>query len=125
MVVHDFYVNGFPVLPDETDSVAVIDPDAVLACAIFPKSLELKARALQVVQRRRGVQDGELPIGYFGDGFEFPGPDAVEDLLGLGVFEAHDHASIVYCLPINSKVDVSALARELEPFLAKHVPGQN
>lgn len=70
-------------MPHEADPVAAVDPDTVLAGAIFPKSLKLKARALEVMQRRRGVQDGELPIGYFGDCLELPGSDAVEDFLSL------------------------------------------
>ena len=43
MVVHDFYVTSLPVLPHDTDSVTVVDPDAVLPGAIFRCKLRYRA----------------------------------------------------------------------------------
>jgi hypothetical protein len=46
MVVHDFDVDSFSVVPFEADPITVVDPDTVLADAFLPKSLKLKAGAL-------------------------------------------------------------------------------
>lgn len=81
MLVHDLDINSLAVLPYEADPETVVDPDTVLPGAVIPKRLQLQTGALQIVQRRRGMQDGELPIRHFRDGSEPPGPDTVEDLL--------------------------------------------
>jgi hypothetical protein len=39
MVVYDFDIDSFPVVPHEADPVAVIDTDTVLSGAIVTKSL--------------------------------------------------------------------------------------
>jgi len=103
MVVNNFNIDRFPVMPNKADPVPVIDADTVLACTFFPKGFELKSRALQVMERRRRVQNGELPIGHLGDGVELSGSDTVEYLLALRILEARDHACIVYRLTINRK----------------------
>ena len=75
MVVNNFNIDRFPVMPNKADPVPVIDADTVLACTFFPKGFELKSRALQVMERRRRVQNGELPIGHLGDGVDLSGSD--------------------------------------------------
>src|SRR5689334_13174652 len=71
VIIHDFNIDRLPVAPHEADPVAVIDADTVLTCAILPQRLKLKAGTPQIVQRRRGVQDCELPIRYVRHGCEF------------------------------------------------------
>jgi hypothetical protein len=78
MIIHNLDVHGFSILPGEANPVAVVDPDTVLPGAVITKSLKLKAGALQVMQSRGGVQDGELPIDHFGDGSKLPGSNTVE-----------------------------------------------
>jgi len=46
MVVDNFKVASFPAIPNEADPVPVIDPDTVLAGAVFSQGLELKSGAL-------------------------------------------------------------------------------
>ena len=71
MVVHDFNPGGRAVLPHEADPIPLVNPDAVLAGSV----------ALE---------------GGFGNRFKFPGPEAVENLLRLDVFEAAYQVCIVY-----------------------------
>lgn len=105
MVVNNFDVDSFSVMPKEADPVPVIDSNAVLAGAAFPKGFELKSGTLQVMESSRRVQDGEFPIRYFSHGIELPGSDTVENLLGLRVLEARYHFCIVYRITINGKAD--------------------
>jgi hypothetical protein len=46
MVVHDFHFESFSVVPFEADPITVVNPDTVLAGALLPRSLKLKAGAL-------------------------------------------------------------------------------
>ena len=103
MVVHDFNIDGFAVLPEEADPVPVVDSDAVLTGTVIHERLQLHARALEIEERASRVQEGQLAIGAFGNRPKLPGPEAVENLLRLGVFEAADHMAIVYRYAINIK----------------------
>jgi len=51
MVIHDLDVGGFAALPDETDPILVIDPDAVLASPVALERLQMQAGAFEVLER--------------------------------------------------------------------------
>jgi hypothetical protein len=43
MVVHNFNLDGFSILPNEADPVTVVDPDTVLAGTVFPEALRVES----------------------------------------------------------------------------------
>jgi hypothetical protein len=49
--IHNLDVGGFAVLPDETNPLPVIDPDAVLASAGTLESLQVQAGTFEIVER--------------------------------------------------------------------------
>ena len=60
MVIHDFDVHGFPVLPHKADSKTIVYPDAMLPGTVRFQSFQLQAGSLEVMKRSGGVQDGQL-----------------------------------------------------------------
>lgn len=51
MVVDNFNVDRLADLPHEADPILIVDPDAVLAGTIAFESLQLEARAFEVLER--------------------------------------------------------------------------
>ena len=57
MVVDDFDLVALPFVPDEADAPLVVDPDAVLACALRSQSLQaICRRYAQVVEALGAVR---------------------------------------------------------------------
>ena len=44
MIVHDLHIVGVRVVPDETDAVLIVDPNAVLAAPVARERLDPVAR---------------------------------------------------------------------------------
>ena len=64
----------------------------MLSCPVVFERLQVQARAFQVMQCPGGVQDGQLPVCSLGNRFKPLRPEAIENPLGFGIFEAADHA---------------------------------
>jgi len=68
VVVDHFNVMGVAVSPHETDSILIVDPDAMLALPISTKGLEVVARkGTEVAESLGCVQLKQLPLCDPGD----------------------------------------------------------
>jgi hypothetical protein len=94
MVVHHVYLLRLAVLPDETDPILVVDPDAVLPLSISGKSLEtIAGKCPEVVQALGGVQLGQLPLRDLGNGPKPSRRVPLEQGLGVTAPERADHGT--------------------------------
>lgn len=65
MIVHDFNVMCLAVAPHETDPPLVVDPDAMLSCAItFERFKAIAGWNAQILQSRGGMKVVEPPPGH-------------------------------------------------------------
>ena len=63
-MIDDFDRVALPLLPDEADAPLVVDPDAVLACALPPQRFQpICRRNAQVIEAVRSVEHPQLPSG--------------------------------------------------------------
>ena len=97
MIVDDLDVECVAVIPAEADPPLIIDPDAMLTLPISREFFEaIPRRHFEVAQRVSRVQHEELLQGRSVDIlWELSRALAVEDLLGLWVFEAPNHVAII------------------------------
>jgi hypothetical protein len=96
MVIDDLHATGVSILPNETQTVAVVNPDAVLPSAVVSQGLQEISWSAEVVETSRRMKLEQFANRCLLDGLQLPGPDAVEDLLRVGVTERADHVLIVY-----------------------------
>ena len=83
MVIDDFHIVRIAVLPTETDTPLIVDPDAVLAVPIAGEVLQpITGQPRQVTQGGGAVELIELPYGGPGNGLKAPAEPPLEDLLG-------------------------------------------
>jgi len=100
MIVGDFNVVSVVLSPSETDSVPVVDADAVLSQTISTQLFQtVSRRDFQVVQFQRGVQHGQLSPGRACGKSAF-GFAAFPDFRRAPVGESLDH-----CLSIMERVN--------------------
>jgi len=93
VVVCDFDLVGMAVLPNETDPVLLIDPDAVLSCSVPLQSLQVIAgghlqfryvpNAVDLVELSARNRPKRLRTASSRD----PRGDAVKNVLGTGASE--------------------------------------
>jgi hypothetical protein len=94
VVVHDLDLVRIAAVPPEADPPLIIDPDAVLACAITAQPFQAIPRwHAKIVQPRRGIQHPELSQGHFLHPRSEPANrPTVEQPIGFPVSEALDHS---------------------------------
>jgi hypothetical protein len=64
MVINNFNVMGFVILPDKTDTPLVVNPDTHLVLTVtFEGFQTVTGRVFQVICGLRGVQLAQLPQG--------------------------------------------------------------
>jgi len=95
VIVHDLDPRGISPAPPEADPPLVVDPDAVLTCAITSQALETIPRWYpQIVDVHSRVQHSELPqsdLLHFGaEPFR---RSTIEQPLGVSITEALDHVA--------------------------------
>ncbi len=79
VLVHDFHVFGTPVRPDETNSVLVVDPNAVLTISVAPQSLQAIAwRHPKILQPLYRFQDLQLAPRCTFDALKAPNETIIE-----------------------------------------------
>jgi hypothetical protein len=105
VIVNDLHFVGIALPPFETDAPSLIDANAPLSLPVATQSLQpIPWRYLQVVEGIRCVDLHELPQGHAMQGCRHnPAPLAPEQLLGLVVLEAPDHADSITEYVINVK----------------------
>jgi len=93
VVVHDLDVVRIAAVPSEADPPLVVDPDAVLACAIAAQPFQaVSRRHAKIVQPRRGIQHPELSQSHLLNPCSEPANrPTVEEPLGFPISEALDH----------------------------------
>jgi len=93
VVVHDLDLVRIAAMPPEADPPLVVDPDAVLACAITAQPFQaVSGRHAKIVQSRRGIQHPELSQGHLLHPRSEPANrPPLEEPLGFPVPEALDH----------------------------------
>jgi hypothetical protein len=93
VVVHDLNVVRIAAVPPEADPPLIVDPDAVLTCAITAQPFQaVPRRHAKIVQPRRSIKHPELPQGHLLHPRSEPANrPTVEELLGFPVSEALDH----------------------------------
>lgn len=96
MIVGYLNLVRISILPNETDPVAVVDPDAVLSGAVAFQGLKRVSRGAEIPQALRSVKLEELAHCNLRDRLHLPGSDSVEDVFGVAIAEGADHTSIVY-----------------------------
>lgn len=97
MVIGDFNCVSVATLPHETDAPLLVNPDAVLPCAVAREFLEMvRRRHTKVVQVACSVESVEAHLGAALnlDG-NFAGMPTVKNFLAFVVGKAFDHASIL------------------------------
>jgi hypothetical protein len=93
------------VRPLKADARQLIDPDAILAGTLSPKSFEPVARqGPQRVKRQRGVQDGKPPFGLLLESLEHPDKVTLIKPLGLFVPVSGDHLAEDHSLPMQTHI---------------------
>ena len=96
VIVDDLYVVRICTVPSKTDSVLIVDADAVLSGAIALELFEpVRRRSRQVDQAARFRKHPELSQSDPGDGLEPPGRLPVPDRFRLRVLEALEHSSSI------------------------------
>jgi hypothetical protein len=64
MIINNFNVMGFVILPDKTDTPLVVNPDTHLALAVaFEGFQTITGRVFQVIHGLRGIKLAQLPQG--------------------------------------------------------------
>ena len=71
MVVHQIHLVNIAVLPNETDSVSIIDPNAVLPGTVVPQRLQRVAPRTKIVKAPGGVKLKQLPDATFSTDWNF------------------------------------------------------
>jgi hypothetical protein len=105
MIIDNFNVGCIPVRPNETDAVPVVDPDGVLAFAVFRERFERCASACKIRERSGVIEQHQTPesdalnIAELAAGF-FP-----EDVLGFFAAEGVDHKAMISRVSYNVKRD--------------------
>jgi hypothetical protein len=92
-MLHDLDPVGVPAAPPETYPPLVVDPDAVLTCAIIAKPLETVPRWYpQILEVHRRVQHPQLPKSDLLHVAAEPlRRSTIEQPLGVAIMKALDH----------------------------------
>jgi len=85
-----------PILPNEAQSVAIIDPNAVLPGAVVFQWLQRVSRRTKIVETPGSVKLEQFASRNLLDGLELLGSDPKKDLFGFGISKRTDHTFIVY-----------------------------
>lgn len=100
MVVHDLDLLRFAVLPDETDSILIVDTDAVLPPSITGQSLKvIPWKRAQVVESLGCVKLRELALCDPGDAPKPARRVSLKERLGVAVPEGPDHLLRILRMP--------------------------
>jgi hypothetical protein len=92
MVVNDLHLMRSILLPEETDPVTFVDPDAVLPEPVPVQPLEAVSRNIrQLFQAGGGVQGEQFPARDALDVDELGAPLIEEQALGFPAPEGADH----------------------------------
>jgi hypothetical protein len=61
MTVHDLYVEGVSVMPDEADAILIVDPNAVLSRPLPAKRFQMISRRdPQVIEGQERIQNRQF-----------------------------------------------------------------
>ena len=95
MVIDDLRVVGIALVPSKTDAPLIVDPNAVLACAVASQPLQAVARRdAEIGQPHRRIQHAELPQRHsLNSRPELPDRLSLEEPVGVLVPKALDHAA--------------------------------
>jgi hypothetical protein len=70
MIIDDFDVQRFAIVPDEADPVLIVGTDAVLSLAVAAQRFERVAGGAQIGQSDRVMQLRQSPVGRFLDSLQ-------------------------------------------------------
>jgi hypothetical protein len=97
VVVNDFDFMGSILLPVKTDSILLVDPDAVLPCPASGHRLQLISRRLfQVVEVNCHRNHVQLAKRHACDAIPAAIFAGLRQLCGITIFETYDHILIIY-----------------------------
>jgi hypothetical protein len=92
VIVDDLYVVGVPVVPDEADTVLIVDTNAVLAPSVPRKRFKpVAGESCEVTELASCMQLLQLPLGNTGYLLKPSAEPAREERLGLSIFERPNH----------------------------------
>ena len=92
VVIDNLDINRIPILPPETDSPLIIDPNAILTAPLSRELLQAIRRwAPQISKCFRRIQNQESSQSHALNSVESLGVSALKDLLGLSATEPLDH----------------------------------
>jgi hypothetical protein len=100
VVVHDLDLLRVAVLPDETDSILIVDTDAVLPPSIPGQTLKvIPWKRAQVVESLGGVKLRELALRDPGDAPKPARRVSLKERLGVAAPEGPDHLLRILRMP--------------------------
>lgn len=106
VVVDDFDAISRSILPYETDSILVIDADAVLALPVTLECLQpISGVRVQIFQASCRLQVQKFPLCNAGDSFESLNADTHRHLFGFFVPVGGDHITSILHGSYNAKGD--------------------
>jgi len=106
MIIHDFDVQGIPIVPLEANPPLVVDANTMLSAPIAAQSFQaIGRRHAQILQCLRTIQHPQLAQrNLLNIGRQPARPLAIEDFLRLGILEIANHMRSLYRLALNAKM---------------------
>jgi hypothetical protein len=95
MIIGDFHLESVALTPYEADPVLIVDPDAVLSCAVSFERFQAIAGEKGKIRKHVGSMDlDELPLDELSKPIEALGISAVKNMLRISGSERsnHDHS---------------------------------
>jgi hypothetical protein len=95
VIVHNLHIVGVPVVPDETNAVLIVHPNAVLSASVACERLDSVAgESRQIAELASRVELLELSLANPGHLLQPPAEPAREERLGFGVLERPNHVEV-------------------------------